>query len=47
MNSTLTDLDRIHRDLMALAREAKDRALKKRIIEIMVRVRSAYRQAAQ
>ena len=47
MNSTLTDLDRIHRDLMALAREAKDRAFQKRILEILVRVRRAYRQAAQ
>ena len=47
MNSTLTDLDRIHRDLMALAREAKDRALQNRILEILVRVRMPYRQAAQ
>lgn len=47
MNSTLADLDRIHRDLMTLVREAKDRALQKRILEILVRVRRAYRQAAQ
>jgi hypothetical protein len=47
MTETLTELDRIHRELMQLARETKRNSeLHKRVLQLIRRVRAAYRSAS-